>query len=221
MCGIISLSLILGKWHIHLQQPSIQQIIVTIKNSTDVFINNLAPNLYNSFSIVILGLCGGSLATGIFDGGNKFISLCQQFQSVISRTFFPFLSRKKDKHSLFATINISIAFVVATGLFLSAPLIVKWFLSNEFNESIIVIRILSVSLIFWAISDTYGINYLIIQKREKILRNITICGSIIGLCIGYPLISQYSYIGASITIATSRFILGILTYIYAKKDYNQ
>src|SRR5690554_4712196 len=43
--GSIAMYLILGKWKIKLLRPSIPSIVSTIKGSTDVFINNIMPNL--------------------------------------------------------------------------------------------------------------------------------------------------------------------------------
>ena len=217
LCGIVSLYLIIGKWGIKLHKPSFKKILSTIKSSTDVFVNNLAPNLYNSLSIVLLGLWGGSAATGIFDGGNKFISLCQQMMSVLSRVFFPFLSRRIDKHKYFVWLNVGSATFLAVCLFVCAPHLVKYLLSVEFTESVYVIRILSLSLIFLALSDTYGTNYLIVCNQEKTLRNITTIGSVIGLFIGIPMIYFKNYIGAAVTITISRMILGVLTYSFARR----
>src|SRR5690606_33998255 len=69
LTGISSMYIILIKWKIKITPPNFSVIYKTIKGSTDVFINNLMPNLYNSFSIVLLGMLGGNLATGLLDAG--------------------------------------------------------------------------------------------------------------------------------------------------------
>ena len=216
LCGIISLYLIIGKWGIRLHRPTLGGVFTTIKSSTNVFINTLVPNLYNSLSIVLLGVWSGSYATGIFDGGNKFSSICQQVMDVVSRVFFPFLSRRSDRHSVYVKLNMAISIVMAIGLFVVAPYIVELFLSPEFANSVAVIRLLSVSLPFLALSNSYGTNYLIVHKRERLLRNITFVSSLFGLSLGLVLIPHYSYIGAAVTILTTRAILGIATCIASK-----
>ncbi len=138
-------------------------------------------------------------------------------QSVISRTFFPYLSRRSDKHSVFMKINIAVSVFGAVLLFLLAPLIIKIMLGDDFNESDIVLRILSLSIIFLALNDTFGTNFLIINHHEQELRNITIIASIIGFFIAFPLVKYYSYVGAAITIFASRFVLGVLTFIQYKR----
>lgn len=217
LCGLMSFLLIIGKWKIHLGTPSINNVWIAIKNSSDVFLNNLMPNLYNSFSVLLLGNFGGPIASGIFDGGNKFATVFNQFQNVVSRTFFPFLSRKAGKHGLYAKLNIGASLIVALGLLVSAPLLVRIMLSEEFIDSVIVLRILSLSIIFLAVYSTYGTNYLIILHQESILRIATFWASLLGMIAAFPLVYYFSYIGAAISITLGRGLLGLFTWYCARK----
>lgn len=219
--GIIALYYILIKWEIRLTVPSISIIFYTIKKSSDVFLNNLMPNLYNSFSTVLLGFYGGEVANGKLDAGTKFIHIASNFTQVLSRTFFPFLSRKLDKHYIFARINITISFCISALLFLFAPLIIKIFFTEEFYDSIMVLRITSFSIFFISLSNVYGTNYMIIAGHERQLRNITATASIIGFAISFPLIYYYSFIGAAITVTLTRAILGIYIMLKALKIKNE
>ena len=217
ICGGCALFLILKKWGYSIYRPDFKSILTTIRSSTDVFLNNMFPNLYNSFSVMLLGQFGSASAIGIFDGGSKFISIVSQFQSILSRAFFPYLSRRADKISVFARINMLVAAFFALGVFGFSPIIVKIMLGPEFSESVVVLRILSVSFIFMALNTTYGQNYLIVTKHEKELRNLTLVSSLVGMIISFPLVYKYAYIGAATTILISRALLGILAYsVYLK-----
>lgn len=207
--GIIAMYLILVKWKIKLQPPNINSILNAIRNSSNVFFNNFVPNLYNSLSVVILGFFGSASANGILDAGSKFVKIGQEFMYVLSRTFYPFLSRRIDKHNLYVKINLSFAFIVSLSLFLLAPTLIRLFFTVEFLDSILILRIMALSIFFLALSNVYGTNYMIIQGHERELRNITIVCSLIGFFISFPLIYYYDVIGAAITITCSRLILGI------------
>lgn len=217
LCGICAFYLILKKWGFRLFKPNWTDVFSTIRKSTDVFLNNLMPNLYNSFSIMLLGFFGGSVANGIYDGGNKFPTIFYQLQSVLSRCFFPFLSRRPDKHHIYARLNIGISLLGVLLLIVCAPWIIRWILGHEFEQSVGVMRILSCSIVFLAMSYTYGTNYLIILHKEKQLRNLTIVASLIGMCAAIPLVYYFSYIGAAITVLLCRGLLGVGSYILAKK----
>ncbi len=214
--GLIALYYIFVEWRIKLFSPSIKNIWLTIKHSTDVFLNNLMPNLYNSLSTVLLGVFGGNLANGKLDAGTKFVNIAQQFMSVLSRAFFPFLSRKLDKHHIYARINIVLSLCMSALLFLFAPLIIYVFFTEEFADSIIVLRIMSFSIFFLALSNIYGTNYMIIAGYERQLRNTTAIVSIIGFASSFPLIYYWGFIGAALTVTLTRGLLGISIMLRAK-----
>ncbi len=216
VCGIMALYLIIGKWKIRLLKPKWNSILHTIKGSTDVFINNLAPNLYNSFSVMLLGFYGGGIGNGIYDGGNRFFTFCNSILLVVSRAFFPFLSRKPDNHRTFTGIILTVAILMSVTLYLCAPWLIDVMLSSEFCDSVLVLRILAVSLIFLALSTAYGNCYLIIIHKTQLLRRVTIISSLVGFVIAWPLVFHFSYIGAACTVVVTRMILAILTYLAAK-----
>lgn len=214
--GVIALYIILKQWNVKLYKPNWENIKYTIKSTTDVFINHLAPNLYNSLSVVLLGFFGGGVANGIYDGGNKFFAIICNLLNTITRAFYPFLSRRKDFHSKFVKIVVLIATFFSIITFILAPWLVETMLSSEFSESIIVVRILSISLIFYVLSTAYGTCYLIINNREKVLRQSTIICSVIGFLIAIPLIYHYTYIGVALTVTITRALLGISAMLISK-----
>ncbi len=218
--GVISLYIIIVKWDIKVHKFNIKECIRTIKGSTDVFINNLMPNLYNSLSVVLLGFFGGSVANGIFDAANRIESIIQSFFNIISRCFFPFLARRSDKFTLYERFNLGLSLFVTIVLYIAAPFIINILYTEEFIESINILRILSLSILFATLINTYGVNYLLIHGYERILRNITTVSSVIGLIIGSFLIYKYNVIGTALTIVITRGILGISIMIAAKK-YNK
>ncbi len=206
--GIMAMYFIIGSWRVKLHKPQLRMILHTIKGSKDVFLNNLTPNLYNSFSNVLLGFYGSSVSNGKLDAGNKFVGIVQQFMSIISRIFFPFLSRRIDRHDLFVKINLWLSISLSLVLFFFAPVLINLFFTPEFNDAILVLRIMSFSILFLTLSNVYGTNFMIIQGYERQLRNITFVSSIIGFILSLPLIYFFDYIGAAITVTLTRGILG-------------
>ncbi|MCF0207362.1 MAG: oligosaccharide flippase family protein, partial [Bacteroidales bacterium] len=219
--GLLSLYFVVVKWKIKIQKPDLSKILSTIKKSSDVFINNLMPNLYNSFSTLLLGFYCGDLANGKLDAGTKFVNISQQFMQVVSRTFFPYLSRKLDKHNTYVKINLALSTVMAILLVVFAPLIIKIFFTEEFYDAIIIMQISSLSIIFLSLSNIYGTNYLIIAGYEKTLRNLTIVISLLGFAISFPLIYFFGAIGAALTITLTRGMLGVGITIKALKIKKQ
>lgn len=217
--GLLSL-IVIYKYGYRFVLISFNDIIKTIKNNTDLFINQLFPNLYNSLSTLLLGVFHGNAANGIFDAGYRFSGTCQQFFTIISRTFFPFLSRKSNSHKIFAKMNLYLSLFISLTLFIMAPIIIRIFFTYEFYDGIHVLQILSISIFFLAVSNVYGTNYLIIKGYERELRKSTMYASIISFLIGLPLVYIYSYIGVAITISFARGLIALFIYLQYKKIKN-
>lgn len=217
LSGILAFYYIRRIWGIKLKKIPAENIFSTIRRSFDVFLNNIMPNLYNSFSTMLLGFVGGPLSNGLYDAGCKFVNIAQQFMQVLSRTFFPFLSRKIEKHHIYVMINVFLAAVGSVMLYLFSPLLIGIFFTTEFAPAIKIMRIMSISLFFLMLSDVYGTNYMIIKGKEGKLRNITLVCSLIGFFISYPLIHYFDYVGAALTVMVTRGLLGIGSMLYAKR----
>ena len=215
--GIIALYFILIKWKVQVKRIPLRDIWITIKDSTNVFINNLMPNLYNSFSVILLGFYGTPTHTGWYDAGKKLTTLSNTAMTVISRSFFPFLSRRIDKHHVYRIFSMSIATVIAAALVLLSPWLIQVFFGSAFKESVTILQITAPAIIFVSMCSVYGTNYLIVNGHDRIMRNITVVSSLIGFAIAFPLIYFYQHIGAAIVYTTSSFILGVLSLLYAKK----
>lgn len=220
LSGVIAMYYILGKWGIKLKIVPMRTIAKTIKQSTDVFINNILPNFYNSFSTILLGFVGGDVANGIMDSGRKFVTLIIQLVKIFSRVCFPFLSRRADRHKTYVKIVLPIALLFSLLLFVFAPLLMRIFFTLEFYKGgIWVMRIMSVYVFSIAVNDVYGINYMIANGFDKQIRKITIGVSILGFFLSIVLVYYFSYIGAAVSITISGCLRGLWTYLWVK--YNK
>lgn len=219
VAGAISLYFVIYRWNIKLFKPSWVNIKSTISGGMDVFINNFMPNLYNSMSFVLLGAFHGNAATGILSAGDKCLSICNQFMNILARTFFPFLSRHGEKHKIYARLTIVVAFLFAAILYVASPFLIRILFTSEFLDAIVVSKILAISLVFLAINNVFGTNFLILKGYEKPLRNITIVCSVIGFISSVIFIYIGGYYGAAVTITLVRGItsLSIMSYAFRIK----
>ncbi|MDL2330442.1 flippase [Odoribacter sp. OttesenSCG-928-A06] len=215
--GIFALYIIFNKFRLRLIVPSFNDVYLRLKSSVDMFLSLIFPNLYTSISTVVLQIYCGESATGIYSGGKKMQEIMDQFTQVLSRTFFPFLARHKEKHYIYVYISVVVSALSCAIMFFGADLFVKYLLTPEFKNAATVIRIFSITPFFLFLMNTYGTNYLVIIGKENILRNIIIGCSILGFVLTCFLTIQYSYIGASVSIVAVWGIRGALTYYYAMK----
>lgn len=215
--GIFAQYIIYHSFKIRLLKPDFKAVFGRLKESTDMFISLLLPNLYTNFTIIILKSYCGDFATGVYNGGQRFQAIVDNLTGILSRTFFPFLARHKEKHHVYVLISGSIAVAASIFMFWGAQWFVNIFLSSEFEDAVLVMRIFAITPVFLFLMNTYGTNYLVIIGKENILRNIILIVSVLGFGLTWWLTPKYSYIGAALTVTIVWGIRGALTYIYARR----
>jgi len=219
--GVLALYIIIFKFNVKFRIPSFQNMLCRLKDSSDMFLSLILPNFYTNFTTVILKTYCGNVSTGIYSGGQRFQQIVDQLSQVLSRTFFPFLARHKERHSVYVKISGGISILACIVLFLFANLFVRLFYTPEFEAAADVIRIFAITPFFLFLMNTYGTNYLVIVGKEKILKNIIIGCSLLGFGITWLITPCFGYIGAASTITIVWGIRGILTYYFARKIKRQ
>lgn len=213
--GGIALYYIFKHFEVKLYSPKWGEIKSALKSSYNMFFSLLLPNLYTNFSTILLRSSCGEVATGIYSAGQKFLTIVEQLFGVLSRTFYPFLARKMDKHQVYVYITGTCSVLACLFLFFSAEMLVNLFYTEEFADAAIVIKIMAIAPFSLFLMNTYGLNYLVLAKKEKLYRNIIFGCSIIGFVVTWILTPKFGYIGMATTISGIWFFRGIITYIYA------
>lgn len=217
VAAIISLWILHKRYNIIFQTPNISLIYVRMKSSFNMFVSLLIPNLYTNFSVVFLKLTCGSADTGIFSAGQKIVLLIDQLFQVLSRTFFPFLARRIDKHGVYNKIGVMMSLIMCAVLFILSPYIIHLIYNEEYYDSIEVLQIMSISPFLLFVMNSYGQNYLVLIGKEKALRNIIIISAVIGFTLTLILVKEFSFKGVALTIMITWAIRAFLTFITAEK----
>lgn len=215
--GLFSLVIIKRVFRIEFVMPTLKDLWLTIKLGFNMFISLFLPNLYTNFSVTLLGFYGSNVSTGIYSSGKKFIDIFEQFSNILSRTFYPFLARRMDKHDLYVKISGGISILMGIFLFVCADLLVDIFYTDDFDDAATVIRIMSIAPFFLFLMNTYGTNYLVLKKKEYVLRNIVLACSLGGFLLAWVIVTRFDFVGVAITVTSVWGIRGVLTWFYAKR----
>jgi O-antigen/teichoic acid export membrane protein len=215
--GLVSVYVVIKRFGIKFYHPSFQDIKKSIGDSFDVFINLLMPNLYNNLSTLLLGFWWGNSAAGIFDAGKKVILLSEQAILVLSRAFFPYLANNIRKHYIYNRLSLTASIVFMIVFFLGADFFVKILFTAEFEASKNIIRLMAISPVLFSLMNSYGTNYLILVHKEKVLRNITIISSLVGIVAAICLIHNFKAVGAAITLVFVWGLRSILCFVFSQK----
>ena len=200
MASMYSIVMMTRKYKCRLHIPPFSKILDSFNIGKDLFVNQVCMSLCINLPNILLGTISGSAAAGLYDAAGKLHNAGKHSIDVLNRTFFPFLSRQMDKHTGYRHINFFFSLLLAVLLFFLAPLLIRLLYSDEFLPAIPLLRILAVSVFFTGISSAYGVNYLLLIGREKLLRNITLTVTLLGVVLFVVLTYLYSTVGAAVAV---------------------
>lgn len=216
LASIASL-IILRRKNILLNFVGFKHIVKLMKEAGDLFLNEICGRLLGQLNNIFIGNFLSYRDAGIYTSSNKLIVASSHGQSMINRVFYPFLAQHGNKYSQYFFINLAISFTIALIGFIFAPFIYSVFYPAEFNDGILVMRILTIGIVFSGISGSLASNFLILRKQERTVRNISFFILIYGAILFILAIKLYGLVGAavsSIIISITRCLL--LAYFSSK-----
>lgn len=215
VCGLIVLH---KKYGLKIVITPIKEPVRQIVNGFNMFITVFLPTVYTNLNVLLLGAYNGKSATGVYSGGTKFTSIAYSLFQLLSRTVFPYFSRKMDAHKVYVKFSLALSFVISLTIFFLARPLVLLFLGSSFEGTTNVLRIVAFTPIAMSLMNSYGVNYLVLKGKEKLMRNIIIFVTTFGVTIGAIGAIYYSYIGVAFASLITQFLrAGLITY-YAKKQ---
>lgn len=221
IAGILSFIIAVKKFKLILYIPNRYDIRKQLKESFNIFILDFIPNLYNAFTIFLLGLLTNNTLVGYYSIVYKISAATTMVINILRNIIFPYLNKNFNYFKKVELFLISIGLILTILLILFNGLLIKIFVGNSNTEISILLYIISISPLLISLSATYGTNFLLVKKLDKSYKKIVILGSIIGFISSFPLIVYYNVIGAVLTLILARFIIAAgTTYAYLRIKYN-
>lgn len=215
--SILSIIYIKIRYGISLRLIKSSKILESLRAGFNFFIAEWFPNLYNNSATFVLGYIGNFESVGLFDASKKLLTLGTPWLNVLTRASFPMLSKSMDNFMWMRRVTIALSICFSIIVFFSSEFIFNKFIDVEYHDAIILSRIMSFGFIFLGVYHLYGFNYLLTQGHDRVLRIISIGGSITGSVITCILIYFFLELGAVLGVTFSRAFLAILVYVQYKK----
>lgn len=225
---VILLSFAYYKLQIRYKTIQKQAFFDQLSKGKYMFFSEIKLYFISYFNIFLLGLISGNVAIAYFVGAEKILRAICSFFVPIQNSLFPILSVKlnNSKAEAIVLINkiIRIAIVILASfcllLFLFSEEIMILILGKEMKNSVIVFKILSFLPLLTFFDVFFGKQILLNLKKEKEFFKVVLCTAIINMPMIYFFITNYSYIGASISQLITQILLAFGMYYYAKKALN-
>lgn len=226
LIGFYLLNKFLFKVEYFLEIAKVKEII---KEAIPFFIINVTQTLYYKIDIILLSKLKGDIFVGwysivsndIFFG---FYAIVVSFSVVMFPIYVKNYSESIEniQRSCNFTIRIGLVLGMALGCgaFILAPEIITIILGERYGNSVIVMKILSISILFLFLREPLGFALVAAGGVKKIMR-INIIILLLNGILNYFFISLWGHVGAAITMTVCGSISFLWIYFEVKKKLGE
>jgi polysaccharide transporter, PST family len=228
MTGLLGQYIVFRRFKVAFQFPTLHKIKMELKAGWNVFISIVAINAYTNTRVFAVGLLTNNSMTGYYSIAEKIANVAQTFPlSSFSQAIFPRLSKIFHRSKALALrimqqiqhITILISLICLPLIFVFTPYIVRAVCGGFYDEVILTLRLLIIS-VFFISANAFRVQFLLVCGQTRTYSKIHITMAIIGLPLIIVLIKAFSYVGAALaTVAIEGGICIITFFIVSKLKY--
>ena len=198
-----------------------------IKPLSLFFVTAVTLSIYTFFDTVILGLISGSLAVGFYTTALKVIRLSHNFINDLGGVMLPrvaYLVEAGDHGGIARIMNKSLAYVLTITiplwiiLFAAAPEIIFALGGDAFQESVIVLRMLSVLPLVIGLTNIFFIQILLPFRKDRQLVTGVVLGSVVSIVANIVLCPLFAQRGAAMACIAAELVVACLLGYHAARE---
>ena len=195
-----------------------------------LFLPQIAISLYVVLDRTLLGLLGSYSDVGIYEQGQKLISILLTVVSSLGTVMVPrvanLLFERKDKEAQnmvkfsFILYNL-IIFPMIFGLIAVNEVFVKFFLGKNFQDVKYVLYIIVFNIMFVGWTNILGYQVLVVRNKNKEFMLSTTIPAFVSVAVNIAVIPLLGYIGASITAVVVELLAFAIQWYYCRNIINK
>lgn len=217
----------LYRFKIKLRFFSLVESIKLIIEEKMIFFSTVVISLYTTTNVVVLGFFVNTVDVGYYTTSHNFLNIVNSVIAVpLSTALFPFIGKaftgSKEKGLL--AVQKVLPIVAYLTLFSSlllyffAPMIIKLFYGNQFDNAILPLKIISFLPFIIGLSNIFGIQIMLNLGMDKLFFKVTFIVSVIGLVFNFYMSKNFGYLGTAWNIIIIESLVTFLMYIYLRKE---
>ena len=195
-----------------------------------LFLPQVAISLYVVLDRTLLGLLGSYSDVGIYEQGQKLISILLTVVNSLGAVMLPrvanLLSERRNKEVQnmvkfsFILYNL-IIFPMIFGFIAINEVFVKLFLGKNFQDVkyVLYIIVFNIMLVGW--TNILGFQVLVVRNKNKEYMLSTTIPAFVSVAVNIAVIPLFGYIGASITAVIVEFLAFTIQWYYSRNIINK
>ena len=229
LIGIIGMRIVLKDFKIKLYIPSQEDIKSQLKIGWHIFISNVAISFYTTSNVFVLGIFASTTIVGYYSAAERIIYMAIGLLGPISQALYPYISSiavksKEDASNFIKKIIVfigSFTFIISIILFFGAGLILNILAGHQFENSIMILRILSFLPFIIGLSNVFGVLFLIALGYANRVSRVQF---IVGVCYLFLLVPMTYYlkdIGAALSFVIVESVITLLFWKIYRNVINE
>lgn len=223
-CGN-GISFILPYWFMYKQVqfkfPAYSDIRRALVSGFSMFFFQSAASLYTTANSFILGLFAAPSHIAYYAGAERIAKALLALTSPISQALFPRLSHTIAKNHENARRLVKYSFflmglfgsLMAAGLIVFAPLLVDILLGPGYEAAVPILRMLALLLPTIALSNVFGIQWMIPLGMDRIFNRIIFSAGIINLILAVMFAPRFLSMGMAWAVIISEFYVTLTMFV--------
>lgn len=207
-------------------KPVWSQVLPHFKPNFLLFIPAIAASIYGIMDKIMIGFISTKSNLAYYEYANKIVEIPNLIfnaaGTVMLSRMSHIMSHDKESSGQLIGYSMDLSLVIASGgalgIFAIADELVEVYYGIQFMPSANVLKILAVTVLFYAWSNVIRMQYIIPNNKDNIYILATFMGAIVNLIINFCLIPRYMSVGAAIGTVAAQFVVMLVYSFYSYKE---
>jgi len=192
-----------------------------------LFIPQIAISIYSVLDQTMTGLLADKTQLAFYQQAIRFDKMFLYFITSIGMVMLPRIANehaKGDESKINEYLNITLKLAVYLsipmmfGMIGVGPFFIDWFMAPEFKIVGFLIAMISPIILFIALSNVFGTQYLLPTNRLKEYSRSVIVGAVMNFIFNLILIPPFGAIGTGLSVMIAEFSVTMVQYLYIRKS---
>ena len=206
------------------------KILNQLKSSLILFIPQIAMQIYTVLDKTMIGAITGDMSeVGFYEQAEKVVKILLTIITSLGAVMMPRIAKcfadgetYRIKSYMYKTFRFvyMFAFPLIFGIIAVSDSFVPPFFGEGFDKVKILMKFLSLIILFIGMSNVTGSQYLISTKKQKQFTTSVICGAVVNLILNFILIRYFASFGAVISTVIAEFCVTAVQFYYIRDTFN-
>ena len=205
------------------------RVFSQIKPTISLFIPQIAIQIYTVLDKTMIGAILGDMSeVGYYEHTQKIVKILLTIITSLGAVMMPRIAKcyaegakeqiKAYMHKTFKFVYM-LAFPLIFGIIAVSDNFVPLFLGAEYEKAKLLLKVMSLIILFIGLSNVTGSQYLLSTKKQKQFTISVICGAITNACLNLILINKFESLGAVIATVIAEFTVTAVQFGFIRETF--